>query len=291
MELTLILVWVVGLAIFLVINVLIAGEFANIAEEKGFERRRYWHFCFWLSFVGYLIVIALPNRKLAELSKALTELKSGDHGDAAGRVKETYYAQAEALLASGEYEKAVNVFFHAGNYRDALKRGYQIIYHKTVQGTLSAGRYHTIGLRADGKVVAVGDHEDGQCDVGGWRDIVAVAAGGEHNAGLCADGTVVAVGDNEEGQCDVSGWTDIVAVAAGWRHTVGLRADGTVVAVGDNGEGQCGVSDWTDIVAVAAGGGHTVGLRADGTVVAVGYNEDGHCDVSDWKDIVAVAAG
>ncbi|MEF9879718.1 MAG: hypothetical protein RSE58_08740 [Clostridia bacterium] len=85
MELTLILVWVVGLAIFLVINVLIAGEFANIAEEKGFERRRYWHFCFWLSFVGYLIVIALPNRKLAELSKALTDLKAeaGDSGIAA----------------------------------------------------------------------------------------------------------------------------------------------------------------------------------------------------------------
>ncbi|MEG1470855.1 MAG: hypothetical protein RSD76_00260 [Clostridia bacterium] len=80
MELTLILVWVVGLAIFLVINALIAGEFANIAEEKGYESRRYWHFCFWLSIVGYLIVIALPNRKLAELSKALTDLKAGDHG-------------------------------------------------------------------------------------------------------------------------------------------------------------------------------------------------------------------
>ncbi|MEG0270340.1 MAG: RCC1 domain-containing protein [Clostridia bacterium] len=86
-------------------------------------------------------------------------------------MKEAYYAQAEALLASGEYKAVVNVFFHAGNYRDALKRGYQIIYGKTVQGTLSAGRYHTIGLRADGTVVAVGDYREGQCDVSDWKDI------------------------------------------------------------------------------------------------------------------------
>ncbi|MEG0638723.1 MAG: hypothetical protein RR824_01710 [Clostridia bacterium] len=71
---------VMGFAILLGINARIASEFANIAEEKGYESRRYWHFCFWLSIVGYLIVIALPDRKLAELSKALTDLKAGDHG-------------------------------------------------------------------------------------------------------------------------------------------------------------------------------------------------------------------
>ena len=70
-----IILYLVGMAILIVINFLIAGEFANIAEEKGFERRRYWHFCFWLGFIGYLIVVALPNRKLTELSKALTDLK------------------------------------------------------------------------------------------------------------------------------------------------------------------------------------------------------------------------
>ena len=39
---------------------------------------------------------------------------------------------------------------------------------------------------------------------------------------------------NYAGQCDVSGWRDIVAVAAGKFHTVGLKRDGTVVAVGWN---------------------------------------------------------
>ena len=150
---------------------------------------------------------------------------------------------------------------------------------------VAAGWSHTVGLRANGTVVAVGDNENGQCDVSNWTDIVAVAAGIHHTVGLKADGTVIAVGENEDGQCDVSGWRDIVAVAAGTYHTVGLRADGTVVAVGNNYYAECDVSDWTDIVAVAAGDLHTVGLKADGTVVAVGWNDDGQCDVSEWANI------
>ena len=87
-------------------------------------------------------------------------------------------------------------------------------------------------------------NEDGQCNVSDWCDIVAIAASNWHTVGLKADGTVVAVGDNNHGQCDVSDWRDIVAIAAGDWHTVGLKADGTVVAVGDNKEGKCNVSDW-----------------------------------------------
>ena len=58
---------------------------------------------------------------------------------------------------------------------------------------------------------------------------------------------MVTVGDNKYGQCDVSGWKDIVAISAGDYHTVGLKSDGTVVAVGRNEKGQCNVSDWTGI--------------------------------------------
>ena len=76
---------------------------------------------------------------------------------------------------------------------------------------------------------------------------MAVAAGDIHTVGLRKDGTVVAVGYNGYGRCDVSDWRDIVAVAAGVDYTVGLRRDGTVVAVGDNRNGQCNVSDWVDI--------------------------------------------
>ena len=155
-----------------------------------------------------------------------------------------------------------------------------------------AGGYgHTVGLKSDGTVVAVGYNAYGQCGVGDWMDILQVDGGYEHTVGLKSDGTVVAVGYNAYGQCDVGGWTDITQVAAGRWHTVGLKSDGTVVAVGGNWAGQCDVGGWTGIIQVAAGGHHTVGLKSDGTVVAVGRNNYGECNVSGWTDIVQVAGG
>ena len=163
--------------------------------------------------------------------------------------------------------------------------------------TLAAGDSHTVGLKADGTVVAVSDKDFGQCNVSGWTDIVAVSVGLSHTVGLKSDGTVVAVGRNGSGQCDVGNWTDIVAISAGSSHTVGLKSDGTVVATKYTGKyyyGQSDVSDWTDIVAVSSGSYYTVGLKSDGTVVATKYSGDdyyGQSDVSDWTDIVAVSAG
>jgi hypothetical protein len=93
---------------------------------------------------------------------------------------------------------------------------------------------------SDGTVIAVGYNYYGQCNVGGWTDIVQVAAGGFHTVGLKSDGTVVAVGWNHYGQRDVSGWTSITQVATGTYHTVGVKEDGPIVAVGDNEYGQCG---------------------------------------------------
>ena len=78
-----------------------------------------------------------------------------------------------------------------------------------VRTTLATGEAHTAALKTDGTVIAVGDNDDGQCDVSGWADIVAISAGSYYTVGLKADGTVVATGDNADGQCDVLGWTDI----------------------------------------------------------------------------------
>lgn len=157
--------------------------------------------------------------------------------------------------------------------------------------SISSGFDHTVGLKEDGTVIAIGRNDDGRCNVGDWSDIVAISAGAHHTVGLKADGTVVAVGWNQHGQCDVSYWSDIVAISAGMDHTIGLKADGTVVAVGGNGGGQCRVKQWSDIVAISAGHYATVGLKADGTVVSVGWNNAGECNLDSWQDIVAVSAG
>jgi len=156
---------------------------------------------------------------------------------------------------------------------------------------VAAGWQHTVGLKSDGTVVAVGRTYYDECNVSNWTGIVQVAAGYEHTLGVRADGTVVAVGRNEYGQCDVGNWTGIVQVAADVLHTLGLKSDGTVVAVGWNRWGQCNVGNWTDIIQVATCECHTVGLKSDGTVIAVGDNYSGRCDVANWTDIVQVAAG
>ena len=156
---------------------------------------------------------------------------------------------------------------------------------------VSAGCWHTVGLRSDGTVVAVGYSTEGQCNVGGWVNITQVSAGGHHTVGLESDGTVVAMGSSEWGQCAVSGWANIEQVTAGHDHTVGLQDDSKVVAVGDCGHGRCNVGEWTDITQIAAGTYHTVGVKSDGTVVAAGYDDYGQCNVNEWADVTQVAAG
>jgi alpha-tubulin suppressor-like RCC1 family protein len=156
---------------------------------------------------------------------------------------------------------------------------------------VAAGGHHTVGLREDGTVVAVGDNSEGQCDIDGWTDIKKIAAGAKHTAGLKSNGTVVAVGANASGQCNVGNFTNIIQVAAGSLYTVVLKTDGTVVAVGSNASGQCDVGDWRKIIQVAAGGYHTVGLKSDGTVIAVGADDYSQCNVGNWTDIVQVAPG
>ena len=181
--------------------------------------------------------------------------------------------------------------FKSKPYKDTISISEDIISISEDIISISAGYCHTVGLKSDGTVVAIGGNGYGQCDVSGWKDIISVSAGDSHTVGLKSDGTVVAAGDNDDGQCDVSEWKDIISVSAGYRHTVGLKSDGTVVAAGYNGFGRCDVSGWKDIISVSAGYDHTVGLKSDGTVVATGYNYDGQCDVSEWKDIISVSAG
>lgn len=102
-----------------------------------------------------------------------------------------------------------------------------------------------------------------------------------HTVGLCADGTVVAVGDDTHHQCsDVYGWTNIVKVAAGDWYTVGLKEDGTIVITGENFPGSSYIDEeimeeCTDIVDIAAGFGQTLCLKKDGTLIPFGFDDEG----------------
>ena len=166
---------------------------------------------------------------------------------------------------------------------------------------VAAGAWHSLGLGADGTVLAWGNNAAGQCEVPATlTDGVAIAAGGYHNLAIKANGTVEAWGANDYGQTVVpAGLDSVIGIAAGTWHSLALKADGTVVPWGDNSFGQTNLPvELSNIVAVAAGGNHNLALRADGTVVAWGENTDAEGSVVGqsvvpWglKNVVAIAAG
>lgn len=162
--------------------------------------------------------------------------------------------------------------------------------------SISSGSYHLIGLKSDGTVKAIGDNDEGQCNVSKWSDIIAIATGDCHTVGLKSDGTVVAVGDNEFKQCDVSHWHDIKAVFAGVYTTVGLKTDGTLVFTmrqRNDPEEKYLVEllKWKNIIRVAVGMDFVIGLKSDGTLISTGKNDHGQCDVYDCYDVIDIAVG
>lgn len=123
------------------------------------------------------------------------------------------------------------------------------------------------------------------------------APGGGHTVGLREDGSVVAVGDNTYNQCNVEGWgNDIIAIAAGDWFTVGLHSDGSISITSPDKHraqeenlytGACNAENWSAIKEIAAGGGSIVGLYENGTAIAAGYGEhNGQTAISNtWENI------
>jgi len=134
---------------------------------------------------------------------------------------------------------------------------------------LSAGRYHSCGLKSDGAVECWGDNGD---DQGGTHagPYLSVSAGGFHSCGLKSDGAVECWGDNDFGQSDTPAGR-YVAVSAALYHSCGLKSDGAVECWGRNVYGQGGTHAGP-YVAVSAGAVHSCGLEADGAVECWGYN-------------------
>lgn len=109
-----------------------------------------------------------------------------------------------------------------------------------------------------------------------------------HTVALKKDKTVVAVGSNNHGQCNVSkedGWENIVAISAGGFHTVGLKENGRVITT-QTGDSADEISKWENIVAISAGDGFTLGLTSDGKVVHAGYDKQGQNDIDGLENVI-----
>jgi alpha-tubulin suppressor-like RCC1 family protein len=174
---------------------------------------------------------------------------------------------------------------------------------------LSAGKVHSLGIRANGTAWAWGNNSRGGLGdnttvdksspvsvVGGYTDWIQVSGGNKHSLGVRANGIAWAWGYNNMGQLGdntvtsksspvsiVGGFTDWVQLSAGSYHSLGVRSNGTAWAWGNNSPGRLGdnttvdksspvsvVGGFTDWVQVSAGYSSSKGLRANGTAWAWG---------------------
>ena len=157
---------------------------------------------------------------------------------------------------------------------------------------VSAGGYHTCGLRTTGEIECWGaradgffdDYDLGERDAPGGR-FSAVSAGVQYTCGLRETGAVECWGDNWAGETDAPGGR-FSAVSAGSSHSCGLRETGAIECWGYNYFGQTDAPDGR-FSAVSVGGEHSCGLRETGEVECWGVNQFGQTDAPGGATIVA----
>jgi alpha-tubulin suppressor-like RCC1 family protein len=155
---------------------------------------------------------------------------------------------------------------------------------------VAGGYQHSLGLKADGTVIAWGNGSIGQTNCpANATNVIRIAAGYNHNLALRANGTVIAWGDNSHTETNTpTDLTNVVDIAGGGFHSVALRADGTVASWGWYGA----PTGLTNVVAIAAGGQHSLALLTDGTVVGWGDTTYGQTNPpAGLSNVVDIAAG
>jgi len=175
---------------------------------------------------------------------------------------------------------------------------------------IAAGGGHSLFLKSDGSLWAMGYNQYGQLGDGTLNNtnrpeqivasgVTAIAAGNAHSLFLKSDGSLWAMGYNFNGQLgdDTMNFSTnrpeqivasgVTAIAAGANHSLFLKSDGSLWAMGNNGYGQLGdgtSNPFTNqpeqivasgVTAIAAGFGHSLFFKSDGSLWAMGDNQYG----------------
>lgn len=127
-------------------------------------------------------------------------------------------------------------------------------------------------------------------------DVIAIAAGDEHSLFLKTDGSLWAMGNNDLGQLGDGSTNNVYApemivssnvteIAASGDHSMFLKKGGSLWVMGDNGDGQLGDGSSaggyvarpemivsSNVTAIAAGYSHSLFIKSDGSLWAMGLN-------------------
>ena len=145
---------------------------------------------------------------------------------------------------------------------------------------VSAGGWHTCGIKTDGTLVCWGYDEAGDTTPPSGT-FTQLSAGGWHTCGIETNGTLVCWGYNQNNQASPPPGT-FIQLSAGGYHTCAIKSDDTLACWG---AGTTNTGVWPEygqsiapsgsFTQVSAGQYHTCGLKKDGSLVCWGYNASG----------------
>jgi alpha-tubulin suppressor-like RCC1 family protein len=182
---------------------------------------------------------------------------------------------------------------------------------------IAAGYGHSLFLKSDGSLWAMGLNWDGQLGDGTYNqtnlpeqivasNVTAIAAGNMHSLFLKSDGSLWAMGYNNYGQLGDSTRnstnrpeqivaSNVTAIAAGSLHSLFLKTDGSLWVMGFNHEGQLGDGErgfntnqpeqivTGNVTAIAAGFEHSLFVKSDGSLWGMGWNQYGQLGDGNYK--------
>jgi len=189
--------------------------------------------------------------------------------------------------------------------------------------SVTAGEFHSLYVKSDGSLWAMGSNSDGQLGDGTTTDrstpvqvldapggnpvtdVVSVTAGSFHSLYVKSDGSLWAMGRNSSGQLGDGSTTNfgapgqstpvqivssgVTSIAAGGAHSLYVR-NGILWAMGNNFYGQLGdgsnssrlhpvyidgASPGSGVTSVTAGGNYSLYVKSDGSLWAMGSNDYG----------------